>query len=267
MKKTAVEVRGLVKRYGDIVAVGGVSFEISEGEIFGLIGPNGAGKTTTIQVMTTLVPPTSGRVLVGGLDVVREGFRVRSMLGYVPQALSADGSLTGYENLLVFAKLLGLPREERKKRVEMALRRMRLEDAAGRLVKQYSGGMVRRLEIGQAILHQPRLLVLDEPTIGLDPTARRSVWEVIEELRKASRMTVLVTTHYMEEAEANCERVAIMNHGRIAAIGTPEELERGVGRPDGTLEDVFTALTRDQAESGGSYRETRQLRRRIRRFG
>ena len=262
-----VEVRDLVKRYGEFAAVDGISFEIEEGEVFGLIGPNGAGKTTTIQMMTTLLPPTAGQVAIRGLDVVREGARVRRLLGYVPQSLSADGSLTGYENLLVFAKLLGLSRAERRRRVEAALKRMRLEEAADRLVRQYSGGMVRRLEIGQAILHLPRVLILDEPTIGLDPTARRSVWEVVEELREASGMTVLITTHYMEEAEALCRRVAIMNRGRIAAIGTPERLKESIGHPGATLEEVFTALTGDEIESGGSYRETRQLRRRARRFG
>lgn len=262
-----VEVKDLVKRYGKFAAVDGISFEIEEGQVFGLIGPNGAGKTTTIQMMTTLLPPTAGRIKIAGLDVVREGVRVRRLLGYVPQSLSADGSLTGYENLLVFAKLLGLSRVERRRRVEAALRRMRLEEAADRLVRQYSGGMVRRLEIGQAILHLPRVLILDEPTIGLDPTARRSVWEVVEELRQASGMTVLITTHYMEEAEALCRRVAIMNRGRIAAIGTPEQLKESIGHPGATLEEVFTALTGDEIESGGSYRETRQLRRRARRFG
>jgi ABC-2 type transport system ATP-binding protein len=262
-----VEVKDLVKKYGDLAAVDGISFEIGEGEVFGLIGPNGAGKTTTIQMMTTLVPPTDGQITVAGLDVTRAGARVRRLLGYVPQSLSADGSLTGYENLLVFAKLLGLSRSERRRRVEEALRRMRLERAADRMVRQYSGGMVRRLEIGQAILHRPRVLVLDEPTIGLDPTARRSVWEVVEELREASGVTVLITTHYMEEAEAYCERVAIMNHGRIAAIGTPDELKESIGGPGATLEDIFTSLTGDEIESGGSYRETRQLRRRARRFG
>ncbi|MBX6342045.1 MAG: ATP-binding cassette domain-containing protein [Thermomicrobiaceae bacterium] len=262
-----VEVGDLVKRFGDFVAVDHVSFAIPEGEIFGLLGPNGAGKTTTIRVLATLLPPTSGVVRVAGLDVQREGARVRQLLGYVPQTLSADGSLTGYENLLIVAKLLGLPRAERRERIEEVLALMRLEDAADRLVREYSGGMVRRLEVGQAILHRPRLLILDEPTVGLDPTARRSVWETIEQLRAETDLTVLVTTHYMEEADAYCDRVAIMDHGRIAVIGTPEELKAGIGRPGSTLEDVFVAVTGNTLESGGTYRELRQLRRRVQRFG
>ncbi len=262
-----VEVGDLVKRFGDFVAVDHVSFAIAEGEIFGLLGPNGAGKTTTIRVLATLLPPTSGVARVAGLDVQREGARVRQLLGYVPQTLSADGSLTGYENLLIVAKLLGLPRAERRERIEEVLALMRLEDAADRLVREYSGGMVRRLEVGQAILHRPRLLILDEPTVGLDPTARRSVWETIEQLRAETDLTVLVTTHYMEEADAYCDRVAIMDHGRIAVIGTPEELKAGIGRPGSTLEDVFVAVTGNTLESGGTYRELRQLRRRVQRFG
>ncbi len=261
-----IEVNDLVKKFGDTVAVAGISFTIDPGEVFGLLGPNGAGKSTTIQVLTTLIPPTSGEVRIAGLDVRRDGGLIRQLLGYVPQSLSADGALTGYENLLVVAKLLGLNRKERKHRIQDILALLQLGDAADRLVQHYSGGMVRRLEIGQAILHRPHILILDEPTIGLDPIARRSVWETLEELRCETGMTMLVTTHYMEEAEEYCQRVAIMNLGRIVAIGTPGELKASIGRPEGTLEDVFTAVTGNTLESGGSFHDIRQLRRRAGRF-
>jgi ABC-2 type transport system ATP-binding protein len=262
-----VEVERLVKRFGDRAVVDGISFTIEQGEIFGLLGPNGAGKTTTIRMLTTLLPPNGGEMRVGGLDVCREPGRVRHLLGYVPQSLSADGALTGYENLLIVAKLLDLPRKVRDQRIADVLTLLGLDEAADRLVREYSGGMVRRLEVGQAILNRPRLLILDEPTVGLDPTARRSVWDTLEALRREMEMTVLITTHYMEEADAYCRRVAIMDRGRLAAIGTPAELKAGVGRPDASLEDVFTSVTGSSLESGGSYREVRQLRRRVRRLG
>ncbi|MCL6522135.1 MAG: ATP-binding cassette domain-containing protein [Firmicutes bacterium] len=261
-----IEVRGLVKRFGAQTAVDGISFDVEEGEVFGLLGPNGAGKTTTIRILTTLIPPTAGEVHIAGLDLRREGPRLRQLFGYVPQNLSADGSLTGYENLLITAKLLGLPRAERERRIDETLRLLRLEEARDQLVQQYSGGMVRRLEVGQAILHRPRLLILDEPTVGLDPAARNAIWAMLGQLRRESGLTVLVTTHYMEEADAYCDRIAIMNHGRIAASGTPEELKRLVDREGATLEDVFTAVTGDTLESGGDFRELRRLRRRIQRF-
>jgi ABC-2 type transport system ATP-binding protein len=263
----AIEVSDLVKRFGSFTAVDGISFSIDEGEVFGLLGPNGAGKTTAIRVLTTLLPPTSGDVHIGGLDVERDAPLVRVLLGYVPQSLSADGQLTGYENLLIFSKLLGLSQVERQERIRQVLGLLKLEEAADRQVMTYSGGMVRRLEIGQAILHRPRILILDEPTVGLDPTARHSVWEAIEQLREETTMTILITTHYMEEADSFCDRVAVMDHGKIAAIGTPDELKAGVGRPGATLEDVFTLATGNTLESGGSFRELRQLRRRVQRFG
>ncbi|MGB9793275.1 MAG: ABC transporter ATP-binding protein [Thermacetogeniaceae bacterium] len=255
----AVEVRDLVKRFGRHEAVAGISFEIQRGEVFGLLGPNGAGKTTTIRILATLLPPTSGQVLIEGMDV-------RRLIGYVPQALSADGTLTGYENLLLFAKLLRLGKEERQRRIQEILGLLSLQHAAHQLVREYSGGMIRRLEIGQAILHRPRLLILDEPTVGLDPMARQTVWNTLELLRKETGVTILITTHYMEEAEAICCRLAIMNHGRIVAQGTPQELKERTGDPNATLEEVFTYFTGDQLETGGSFREVRQLRRRVQRF-
>jgi ABC-2 type transport system ATP-binding protein len=261
-----IDVIHLVKCFGSHAAVDDVSFSVNAGEIFGLLGPNGAGKTTTIRIVTTLLSPTSGSVLVDGLDVTREGEAVRARIGYVPQSLSADPALSGYENLLIFAKLLRMPRAERDEQIARVLELINLEDAARELVGHYSGGMVRRLEIGQAILHRPDLLILDEPTVGLDPTARHSVWSALEELRHERGMTILITTHYMEEADAFCERVAIMHRGRLAALDTPTALKRSLGTPDASLEDVFTTVTGDRLESGGSYRDLKQLGRRSRRF-
>jgi len=260
-----VEVDQLVQRFGDFVAVDRLSFTIEAGEVFALLGPNGAGKTTTIRVLVTLLRPSAGHVRIAGLDVTEHPTRVRRVLGYVPQTLSADGSLTGYENLLVVAKLLRIPRAERERAIADVLALVRLEDAADRLVRTYSGGMVRRLEIAQAILHRPLLLVLDEPTVGLDPTARRTVWDALTALRERDGTTLLVTTHYMEEADLYCDRIAIMNRGRLVALGTAAELKALVGSAS-TLDEVFTALTGDTLESGGSYGEVRQLRRRLQRF-
>jgi ABC-2 type transport system ATP-binding protein len=203
---------------------------------------------------------------IAGLDVRRNKVIIRRLLGYVPQSLSADGTLTGYENLLMMAKLLGIPSKGRKQRIDEVLEILNLMQAAHQMVQTYSGGMVRRLEIGQAILSQPHILILDEPTVGLDPTARRSVWETVNWLREEARMTLLVTTHYMEEADMYCQRVAIMDHGRIVASGTPAELKANLNQPSATLEDVFTNVTGNTLESGGSYREVRQLRKRARRF-
>lgn len=260
-----VEVTALVKRFGNVVAVDGVTFGIPTGEVFALLGPNGAGKTTLIRILVTLLPPTSGTVRIAGLDVVCKPERVRRLFGYVPQTLSADGALTGYENLLIVAKLLRLPPPVREAAIADALRMVRLEGVADRLVRTYSGGMVRRLEIAQAILHRPLLLILDEPTVGLDPTARRTVWDALQELRQREGTTILVTTHYKEEAEEFCDRVGIMDQGQMVAIGSPGELKNQVGGAL-SLEDVFTALTGNTLESGGSFREVRQLRRRIQQF-
>jgi ABC-2 type transport system ATP-binding protein len=266
MTNTAVDVSHVVKDFGTYRAVDDVSFHVNAGEVFGLLGPNGAGKTTTIRMLTTLIPPTSGHMFIDGFDVATESAAVRARIGYVPQTVSADGALTGYENLLIFAKLLRLSGSERDERIAHVLHVMDLEEHARDLVSHYSGGLVRRLEIGQAILHRPRVLILDEPTVGLDPIARHSVWQALEELRQQQGMTILVTTHYMEEADAYCQRVAIMHLGRLAALDTPEALKRQLGHPDASLEDVFTAVTGDRMESGGSYRELRQLDRRTARF-
>ena len=259
----------LTRCFGALKAVDAFSLAVEAGEVFGLLGPNGAGKTTVIKMLTTLLPPTSGKASVGGLDVVRRARDVRRIIGYVPQMLSADGTLTGYENLLIFAKLYDLPRAERKPRVQKALELMGLTEAANRLVRTYSGGMIRRLEIAQSMLHGPKVLFLDEPTIGLDPLARQAVWERIRQLRTDFGTTILLTTHYMEEADDLCDRVAIMHHGTVRAVGAPDELKKGIGGDGATLEQVFAhyAGASVASESGGSYRETSRTRRTARRLG
>jgi ABC-2 type transport system ATP-binding protein len=265
----ALELCEVEYRFGDHVAVGGVSLSVAPGEVFGLLGPNGAGKTTAIRMLTTLLPVRHGSIRVFGRDVRRDKALVRRMIGYVPQQLSADGTLTGRENVALYARLFDVPRAERPGRVEEALETMGLGDAAGRLASTYSGGMVRRLELAQALINRPRLLVLDEPTIGLDPIARGGVWQRIRELRELTGMTVLLTTHYMDEADGLCDRIALMHRGTVRAMGTPAELTAELG-PDASLEDVFRHHTGDSLdESGqqGGFREVRATRRTARRLG
>jgi ABC-2 type transport system ATP-binding protein len=261
-----IETHDLTKSFKALVAVDRLNLCVETGATFGLLGPNGAGKTTTLKMLTTLLPPTSGRATIAGLDVVHRADSVRRLIGYVPQMLSADGTLTGYENLLVFARLYDLPRKECNARVREALDFMNLSDSADKMVREYSGGMIRRLEIAQSMLHRPPLLFLDEPTVGLDPGARRAVWEHIEQLRSQFGITILLTTHLMEEADVLCSRVAIMHHGKVVAIGSPAELKAQVGG-DVTLDDVFIHFTGDELNSGGSYRETSRTRRTARRLG
>jgi ABC-2 type transport system ATP-binding protein len=266
----ALECRGLRYRFGDHVAVDGVDLTVRRGEVYGLLGPNGAGKTTTIRVVNTLLPLQEGTVRVLGYDVARTPMAVRRMLGYVPQQLSIEAALTGRENVMWFARLFDVPRAERKQRVSDALEVMGLSEAADRVAGTYSGGMVRRLELAQALVSRPALLVLDEPTVGLDPVARDGVWQRVEEMRRASGMTVLLTTHYMEEADGLCDRVALMHLGKIRAAGSPGELKASLG--DGaTLEDVFrhhTGGTLDEAaETRAGLREVRRTRRTAQRVG
>jgi ABC-2 type transport system ATP-binding protein len=255
-------------RFGDHAAVDGVDLTVAEGEVFGLLGPNGAGKTTLIRLMNTLLPLQEGSISVLGRDVSRAQMAVRRLLGYVPQQLSIEAALTGRENVMWFARLFDVPRRERARRVDAALEAMGLADAGGRLAGTYSGGMVRRLELAQALVNRPRLLILDEPTIGLDPIARDGVWERVEELRGETGMTVFLTTHYMEEAEALCDRVALMHLGRIRAQGSPGGLKGELG-PSATLEDVFRRYTGGSLddEVKGGLREIRRTRRTARRLG
>lgn len=265
--RTIIEVSHLIKRFGEHCAVNDISFSVEEGEIFGLLGPNGAGKSTTIKMLTTLLVPTAGHAQVNGFDIATQTTAVRHSIGYVPQALSADGSLTGYENLLIFAKLYDLPRDLRKERVKQVLNYVGLTDASDQLVRNYSGGMIRRLEVAQSLLHQPRVLFLDEPTVGLDPVARGAIWDHLLQLKAESNMTIFLTTHSMEEADSLCTRIGIMHRGDIVAIGTPDELKASVGDEDPTLNDVFVHYAGDALESGGSYRETSRARRTARRLG
>ena len=262
-----LELRNLTRRFASLVAVNGLSLLIEKGEMFGLLGPNGAGKSTTIKMLTTLLPPSEGTALVDGFDICHQAATVRRIIGYVPQMLSADGTLTGMENLLIFARLYDLPRRERRARVQEALDFMGLADAAHRLVREYSGGMIRRLEIAQSMLHQPHVLFLDEPTVGLDPAARRTVWDHIKELCSQTGATVILTTHQMEEADILCDRIAIMHRGNLVALGTPQELKAGIGQGAASLDDVFIHYTGSNLDSGGTYRETRRSRRRARRLG
>ncbi|MDQ4097611.1 MAG: ATP-binding cassette domain-containing protein [Actinomycetota bacterium] len=263
----ALLVDRLVVRYGDVHAVREVSFSVEAGQVFGLLGPNGAGKTSIIRVLTTLLRPVGGRAWVLGHEVGAEPATVRRLIGYVPQALSADGSLTGRENANLFARLHGLPRGDRHARIAAALDVMDLGAAADRPVRTYSGGMIRRLEIACALLHRPRLLLLDEPTIGLDPVARRAVWRRLAELRQETGMTLLVTTHLMDEAEEQCHRLVVLSTGKVRGEGTPGELRTHLGEPGGTLEDVFVALTTSADQEGGDIRDISRTRRTARRLG
>jgi ABC-2 type transport system ATP-binding protein len=272
----AVACTGLAYSFGETNAVDGLDLSVAEGEVFGLLGPNGAGKTTAIRCITTLLPVPAKMVHVFGRDAAREAMAVRRLLGYVPQQLSADAGLTGRENVALFARVFDVARRERPERVAQALAAVDLTEAADRLAGTYSGGMIRRLELAQALVSAPRLLILDEPTIGLDPIARTGVWEHINAVRAATGMTVLVTTHYMDEADQYCDRVGLMHRGLIRAVGTPVELRRGLGERRGakatdplpTLEDVF----RDVAGSGldeqsGEFRDVRSTRRTAHRVG
>jgi len=262
----AIETRRLTRVFGELVALQPLDLVVEPGVIFGLLGPNGAGKSTTIKILTTLLPPTSGTARVAGFDVVERPALVRRHIGYVPQLLSADGALTGRENLMLSARLYRVPRAERRSRVTAALAFMEIEAAGDDLVRTYSGGMIRRLELAQAMLHEPQVLFLDEPTIGLDPMARRAVWERLQQLKQRSGMTILLTTHDMEEAEVLCDRLVILHQGAVAVAGEPEQLMAGIG-PEATLEDVFIAAVGGSIEEGGTYRDARQLRTTVRRRG
>ncbi len=257
-----LQTSALTRTFGDLTAVDGVTLTIYRGEIFGLIGPNGAGKSTLIKMLTTLLPPTSGSATIAGYDIVSQPADVRRQIGYIPQLLSADGSLTGYENMLLSARLYGVPRRERKERVTRALARMGLAEMAYHLAGHYSGGMIRRLEIAQCLLHRPAVLFLDEPTVGLDPSARETVWERVLDLRDRFHRTMVVTSHHMDEVDKFCDRIALIDHGRIAAVGTPTELKARVG-PDATLDDVFIRLVTatGETETEGNYGEVRRERR------
>ena len=261
---------GVSYRYGDHLALDEVDLRVERGEIFGLLGPNGAGKTTTIRIANTLLPLQEGRIDVLGFDVSRAKMAVRRRIGYVPQQLSIEAALTGRQNVSWFARLFDVPRGRRAEQVADALELMGLTESADRLASTYSGGMVRRLELAQALVNRPELLVLDEPTVGLDPVARDGVWQRVAELRDTTGMSVLLTTHYMEEADLLCDRIALLHLGRVETVGSPGELKRALGH-DATLEDVFRHHTGneldDQGEARPTIRSIRSTRRTAGRVG
>ena len=263
----AILVEDIVKRYGDFEAVKKVNFAVADGEIFGLLGPNGAGKSTLIRMMTTLIPVTAGRAIVGGHDVTKEPDAVRRMIGVIPQALTSDQDLTVEENLSIYAKLYSVPRAQREKNIAEVLEAVDLTKWRGAQTKTLSGGMRRRLEIARGLVHDPRIFFLDEPTTGLDPVSRIAVWEMLNNLKKTRNLTMLLTTHYMEEADRLCDRIAIVDHGTLVALGTPVELKQSVpgsnvvevqfNREDAEWQARLEALpdvTEVQSQSAGVYR-------------
>lgn len=220
-----IKTEALTKKYGKLTAVDSLNLEVREGEIFGLLGPNGAGKTTLLSMLCTILKPTSGKAWVSGFDIVKEPAKVRKSIGIVFQQPSVDDLLTGRENLKMHNLLFGVPREVRKQRIDEVLAIVNLEKRADDLVNTYSGGMRRRLELARGIMHHPKILFLDEPTLGLDPQTREHIWEYIQELARKECMTVMLTTHYMEEAEQLCDRIAIIDYGKIVALDSPDTLE------------------------------------------
>jgi ABC-2 type transport system ATP-binding protein len=224
----AIAVEKIVKRYGAFEAVKGITFEVADGEIFGLLGPNGAGKSTLIRMMTTLIPVTEGRALIAGHDAMKEADTVRHLIGVIPQALTSDVDLTVEENLAIYAKLYGVPRAQREKNITDLLEAVDLTKWRQAQTKTLSGGMRRRLEIARGLVHSPRIFFLDEPTTGLDPVSRVAVWEMLEHLRESLRLTILITTHYMDEADNLCDRIAIVDHGNLVALDTPLGLKASV---------------------------------------
>jgi ABC-2 type transport system ATP-binding protein len=229
MSKNIIETQRLTKKFGKIVAVDNLNLKIREGEIFGLLGPNGAGKTTTLLMLSTLIKPTSGTAKVNGFDILKNPDKVRESIGMVFQDPSSDDTLTGYENLKLHALLYNVPSSEIEDRIEKVLKLVDLTNRKNDLVKKYSGGMRRRLEIARGFLHTPKVLFLDEPTLGLDPQTREHIWQYIEKIVKEENMTIILTTHYMEEADRLCDRIAIIDRGKIVALGSPESLKTKLG--------------------------------------
>jgi ABC-2 type transport system ATP-binding protein len=237
----AIDVRGLVKQFGDFTAVKGVSFAVEQGEVFGLLGPNGAGKSTLIRMLTTLIVPTAGSATVSGCDIVKDPDGVRRAIGVIPQAMTSDLDLTVEENLLIYAKLHQVPRERRNKLIPELLAAVELSEWADKLVKNLSGGMRRRVEIARGLVHEPRVFFLDEPTTGLDPVSRVAVWEMLQKIRQERSLTILVTTHYMDEADRLCDRIAIVDHGELKALDSPAMLKASIAGRN-VLEVSFSSV-------------------------
>ena len=259
-----IRVQNLVKKYGDFTAVDNISFDVGQGEIFAFLGPNGAGKTTTIKMLTTLLKPTSGTVELDNLDPSRDQTETRKRFGIVFQDPSLDDELTAWENLDLHCILYKVPRKVRRERMERLLKLFELWDRRDDPVKQYSGGMKRRLEIARGLLHTPKILFLDEPTLGLDPQTRNHLWTHVQKLNQDEKVTVFLTTHYMEEADRVAQRIAIIDHGKIVAQGTPQELKTSTNSE--TLEQAFLALTGStiREEAAGSVDRMRQMSRMFR---
>jgi len=266
-QNAAIAVENIVKRYGDFEAVGGVTFEVADGEIFGLLGPNGAGKSTLIRMMTTLIPATAGKAVIAGHDVSREPDAVRRLIGVIPQALTSDMDLTVEENLSIYAKLYEVPKARRQRNIEELLDAVDLLKWRNAQTKTLSGGMRRRLEIARGLVHNPRIFFLDEPTTGLDPVSRVAVWEMLNNLKTAHNLTMLITTHYMDEADRLCDRIAIVDHGKLVALDTPMALKASVPGTN-VVEAQFTkeseewpaelkklaGVTAVESQSAGMYR-------------
>jgi ABC-2 type transport system ATP-binding protein len=265
MEKNIIETHGLTKKYGDFTAVDSLSFNVKQGEIFAFLGPNGAGKTTTIKMLTTLTHPSSGKITINGFDPAQQQEKVRASFGIVFQDPSLDDELTAYENLDMHGMLYGVPKKERQERIEQMLKFVELWERKKDLVKHFSGGMKRRLEIARGFIHHPKILFLDEPTIGLDPQTRDHIWNYMKKLNQEEGITVFLTTHYMEEAEKVSSRIAIIDRGKIVAQGTSEELKEKT--KTNTLEEAFLALTgkeiREEKVTGAdAMRQNRRMWRR-----
>jgi ABC-2 type transport system ATP-binding protein len=243
-----VEVENLTKRFGDFVAVNGLSFSVEHGEVFGLLGPNGAGKSTLIRMLTTLLPPSSGKARVNGFDIAQQANAVRQSIGVIPQAMTTDLDLTAEENMGIFAKLYGMPRAKRRQSIADLLKQVDLEKWADKPVKMFSGGMRRRLEIARGLVHEPKIFFLDEPTTGLDPVSRVSVWEMLSRLKNDRDLTIIVTTHYMDEADKLCDRIAIIDHGKLAALDSPLKLKASIPGKN-ILEVSFTNIPANWIET------------------
>jgi ABC-2 type transport system ATP-binding protein len=237
----AIDVQQIIKRFGAFTAVNGISFTVQEGEIFGLLGPNGAGKSTLIRILTTLLPPTEGIALVNGFDVVREANGVRKSIGVIPQAMTSDLELSVEENLLIYAKLYSVPRDKRTRLIRELLASVELTQWADKQVKNLSGGMRRRVEIARGLVHEPRIFFLDEPTTGLDPVSRVAVWTMLQKIKSERDLTVLITTHYMDEADKLCDRIAIVDHGELKALDSPLTLKASIPGQN-TLEASFSSV-------------------------
>jgi len=250
----AIEAERLKKRFGNVEALKGVSFKVKRGEIFGFLGPNGAGKTTTINMLITVLKPTEGTATVCGYDIVKEANMVRRKIGVVPQEYTADEDLTGYENIILCADLYGIPREISKKRAMELLELVQLTEFKDKKVETYSGGMRRRLELACGLINRPKVLFLDEPTLGLDVQTRANIWEYIKLLKKEYGMTLFMTTHYLEEADTLCDRIAIIDHGRILVIGSPDELKSSLGG------DIITLRINENRDISGLIEKIENVR-------